>query len=113
MMANGALVPMCEGDLTVIWFQVPVNAIPWDDITKTVGKSNNTPFGTPSPLNPYIFPTESLVCLMPKIAPYYRMAGPDTNSNWATNITYRFKYLPNGANHWYKWNTGLWTGATR
>jgi hypothetical protein len=110
---NVAIVYLTEGLLTIIWHQIPLAAIPWDAILSTIGTTNNASFGRASPNNSYVFPAETLVMLTPKFRLPYRMTGPSPAASWATDITYRFKYFPYGANSFYHWKTSLFVIATR
>lgn len=112
-MANTAAVIIPEGTWTVVWHEVPNEAIPWTAITQCIGKCNGaaivTPWGT-MPAGRILGPT-------PKISKPYKMVTGDL----AVDITYTFRLYPQisltgdsagtvfgsgGVNSFYRHNTG-------
>lgn len=105
------LVP--EGDLTVLWLDVPIGGINWDawmgrvlqpplaqPTMGIIGGCNQAPFGNiNSPGG--LFPAQSLVCLTPQITPPHVMP----NGVLAYDVKFRFKHYPGGgggANYFYR-----------
>lgn len=109
-----------DGDLFVTWYQVPTEAVPMTAIQNCIGKTNRFAFnlglGTgigsgPSALG--VIPPGKLICAVPKFDKPYRMV----NGAFATNINYRFKWKPFGANFFYRPNppkgvSGTWSAVT-
>lgn len=107
-----------DGDLFVDWYQIPTGAIPITAIQNCIGKTNrynfnvgmNTGIGTGGPSVLGIVPPGKLIMAVPKFDKPFRMA----DGNWATNIRYRFKWKPFGANFFYRPNpprgvSGTWS----
>jgi len=132
--ANARTVLITEGEVEMTWFQIPVEAIPWSAIAACVGKCDAAvnPLGVSSrfdfALNTYLgplFPFNLLgplvaapnggrsdaifICLSPKIGDPY----PMVTGEYACDIMYRFKVKPQGANFFYRWETGQFERAIK
>lgn len=90
--AQTAYVLLAEGDLTIQWLEVPYTAYPRTAISRCLGKSNAYDLGHASSFYG-TFGKGTLVMQVPKVE-NIRMA----NGLFGFNITYRFKYFPQGAN---------------
>lgn len=111
-MEQGMNVPVYMADVYVVWYQVPTEAVPSTAIRDTIGKTNAADFGVDvggvlthypgqygAPF-PGLYKKGTFICETPKIEKPYRMA----NGFFATDITYHFKWMPNGANYFYRVN---------
>jgi hypothetical protein len=109
-----------EAEVTIIWHQIPVAAIPWDNITFCVNGADASPIAN----NQYTFMSSSymgpilqsgttpriqpnFICLTPKVSTAYQMS----NGQWAEDLTYKFLYKPFGANKYYRWTSGRYEPA--
>src|ERR1051326_198342 len=130
--ANTGAVTFCEGEVDIIWHQIPVEAIPWNAIATCVGCCDGASAGGGNEKtflkNTYIGPVFQtlreatgqrfvpvFVCLSPKISkPYPMISGnsPD-ETNYAVDINYKFKFYPFGANNFYRWDVAQFRPASR
>jgi hypothetical protein len=136
--SNARTMTFIEGEVTVYWYQVPVEAIPWSAISQCVGCCDapiDPAAAVPSydflsssylgpilqiPLNPptaaFLFNTAvpfarfapSFVCLTPKISDPYPMVSGNASggSSYASDIAFKFKFFPFGANSFFRWEVG-------
>lgn len=113
-MSNQAAVILCEADVFITWYQIPLDAIPWTAITNCSGKTDSNNGGArftflaSSYMGPVLRPAigsvlSQFVCMTPKITEAYPMA----DGNLAVDITYYFKFYPYGANRFYRWDQGM------
>jgi len=82
-----------EGDIVLTWHEVPLEAFPISAITALVGRTNRYAFGHPDSVLGTI-PAQTLVCGPPK-----RKLRRLRNGRFGYDISYLFKYYPQGANH--------------
>lgn len=82
-----------EGDLMLTWHEVPLTAFPISAIQVLTGRTNRNPFGHPNSVLGQ-FPAETLVAGPPK-----RKLRRMRNGQLGYDITYPFKYYPQGANY--------------
>jgi len=97
---NKVVTLLPEGDLAVMWHQIPWTAVPWTAIYDLMGKCNEGTFGYSGSMIGVIG-AQKLVCLAPEINPIRLV-----NGEYGANIVYRFKHFPNGANHFYYFRRG-------
>jgi len=114
-----------DGDLFIDWYQIPIASVPITAIQNCIGKTNKFPMSSYSgwlpvssnitsttnlPAGPNIIssiPSNTLIMSVPKFDKPYRMA----DGNYATNVRYRFKYKPFGANSFYRPNIRKLSGV--
>lgn len=115
IVTNSLVITFCEAEVSIIWHQVPVEAIPWNAISTCVGrcdgdrdpKTFDYTFLRTSYLGPILQAASGrkravFLCLVPKISDPY----PMVNGGFAVDINYRFKFYPFGANYFYNWKIG-------
>jgi len=93
-----------EGDLVITWHEVPLDAYPISAITALVGKTNSQPFGHPLSVA-RTYPADTLVAGPPK-----RKLRRMRNGQLGYDITYSFKYYPQGANNFFFLEEGRKSG---
>jgi hypothetical protein len=116
LFANSSSVILGEGDLSIIWHQIPIEAIPWTAINACMGCVDETAIGDVGGV--YRFASDSymgpilqtsagrdrpkFLCLVPEFSDPYTMS----NGEKAIDVNYRFKFYPYGANYFYRWDAG-------
>lgn len=124
-------VPLAEGDVTVSWYRIPYQVVPWASIFARIGKTNSVQFGGNVSQNPSFpnslippFPAFTLVLGVPHVRIYKALLQVSSKYQYLVDIHYKMKYYPNGANHFWRWNkpggagfqlanwSGLGTGGT-
>lgn len=115
LFANKSAVILGEGDVSIIWHQVPIEAIPWDAINSCMGCVDEVAVGDAGvykfAASSYMGPILQLaagrdkakfLCLVPEFSEPYLMS----NDGMAVDIKYNFKFYPFGANSFFRWDTG-------
>jgi len=101
---NVRTVLLHEGDLQITWHQVPLDAIPVTAMSVCINRTNLYAFGNPESIAG-TYPPMTLVCGVPR-RKIIRMP----NGLFAADITYVFKYYPQGANYFFFMEEGKAAG---
>lgn len=103
--ANVRAFLLFEADLQITWHAVPIAAYPTTAITACVGKTNNAAFGNVRSMLGESIAAGLLVCGLPK-----RKLRLLPNGSLGADLTYQFKYYPNGANTFFWARRGIGSG---
>lgn len=96
LVTNDAVIVLSESEIVIKWFDVHPDCYDAAAVDALCGKTNDDFFGHPLwPLG--TFNPRTLVFLAPDVEMFRRATG-----EIYLDITYRFRYYPNGANYFYR-----------